>query len=89
MPNQILLYIGAALPFLWGISHLFPTASVVKGFGNISADNKNIITMEYIFMTTCGQDRMPDYKLTSMRFQDNQEVTFLRDDLKMRLKLFP
>ena len=48
MPNQILLYIGGALPFLWGISHLFPTASVVKGFGNISADNKNIITMEWI-----------------------------------------
>jgi len=48
MPNQILLYIGAALPFLWGVSHLFPTASVVKGFGNISADNKNIITMEWI-----------------------------------------
>jgi len=48
MPNQILLYIGGALPFLWGISHLFPTTSVVKGFGNISADNKNIITMEWI-----------------------------------------
>ena len=48
MPNQILLYIGGALPFLWGIFHLFPTTSVVKGFGNISADNKNIITMEWI-----------------------------------------
>lgn len=48
MPNQILLYIGAALPFLWGIAHLFPTASVVKSFGDITADNKNIITMEWI-----------------------------------------
>lgn len=48
MPNQLLLYIGAAIPFLWGAAHLFPTASVVKGFGNISADNKNIITMEWI-----------------------------------------
>ena len=48
MPNQLLLYIGAAITFLWGVVHLFPTASVVKGFGDISADNKNIITMEWI-----------------------------------------
>ena len=48
MPDQLLLYIGAAIPFLWGTAHLFPTASVVKGFGDISADNKNIITMEWI-----------------------------------------
>jgi hypothetical protein len=48
MVNLILLYLGAALTALWGISHLFPTASVVKGFGGISADNRNIITMEWI-----------------------------------------
>lgn len=48
MPNQILLYIGAAITFLWGVAHFFPTASVVKGFGEISTDNKNIITMEWI-----------------------------------------
>lgn len=48
MPNQLLLYIAAAIPFLWGTAHLFPTSSVVKGFGDISADNKNIITMEWI-----------------------------------------
>ena len=48
MPNQLLLYIGAAITLLWGVAHLFPTASVVKGFGDITADNKNIITMEWI-----------------------------------------
>lgn len=48
MVNEILLYTGAALPLLWGISHLFPTGSVVKGFGDISTDNKRIITMEWI-----------------------------------------
>ena len=48
MPDNILLYIGAALPILWGAAHLFPTANIVKGFGDISADNKNIITMEWI-----------------------------------------
>jgi hypothetical protein len=48
MLSIILLYIGAVIPALWGISHLFPTGSVVRGFGNISRDNKLIITMEWI-----------------------------------------
>jgi hypothetical protein len=48
MSDSLLLYIGAALPFLWGVAHLFPIANVVKGFGEINADNKNIITMEWI-----------------------------------------
>jgi hypothetical protein len=48
MQNEVLLYIGAVLPFLWGASHLFPTANIVKGFGEITRDNKNIITMEWI-----------------------------------------
>lgn len=48
MVNLVLLYLGAAFTALWGISHLFPTRSVVKGFGNISVDNQRIITMEWI-----------------------------------------
>lgn len=48
MIHLILLYIGSALPFFWGVSHLFPTRSVVAGFGDISPDNKRIITMEWI-----------------------------------------
>ncbi|MBA4383223.1 MAG: hypothetical protein C0410_00660 [Anaerolinea sp.] len=48
MINQILLYLGGALTTLWGIAHLFPTKNVVKGFGEISKDNQNIITMEWI-----------------------------------------
>jgi len=48
MSNQILFYIGSVITIGWGIAHLFPTKSVVKGFGEISADNKNIITMEWI-----------------------------------------
>ena len=48
MINQILLYVGAALPLFWGIAHVFPTKSVVKGFGDISPDNRRIITMEWI-----------------------------------------
>lgn len=48
MNAELLIYIGSALPLFWGVSHLFPTKSVVQGFGGISADNKNIITMEWI-----------------------------------------
>ena len=48
MMGQILIIIGAAITIIWGVAHLFPTKSVVKGFGDISTDNKNIIAMEWI-----------------------------------------
>ena len=44
----ILLYLGAGLTILWGIAHLIPTKNVVNDFGNISQDNRHIITMEWI-----------------------------------------
>ena len=48
MINFVMLYLSAALTAIWGIAHLFPTGSVVRGFGVISADNQRIITMEWI-----------------------------------------
>ena len=48
MPNQLLLFIDSSVTVLWGVAHLFPTKSVVKDFGDITGDNKNIITMEWI-----------------------------------------
>lgn len=48
MANIILIIIGAVLTMVWGISHLIPTKNVVKDFGEITKDNKNIITMEWI-----------------------------------------
>jgi len=48
MINQILLYYGSSFVTFWGIAHLFPTKSVVSGFGDISTDNKRIFTMEWI-----------------------------------------
>ncbi|MFW9873173.1 MAG: hypothetical protein ACFFG0_08740 [Candidatus Thorarchaeota archaeon] len=36
------------MTILWGISHVFPTKNVVKDFGDISQDNKYIITMEWL-----------------------------------------
>lgn len=48
MLSQILLMAGASTTFIWGIAHLFPTKAVVRGFGDISQDNKYIITMEWV-----------------------------------------
>jgi len=48
MINDVLLYIGSLLIFGWGVAHLIPTRNVVEGFGDISADKKHIITMEWI-----------------------------------------
>lgn len=46
--NQVVLYVAAGLTGLWGVSHLFATRGVVAGFGGISADNRRVITMEWI-----------------------------------------
>ena len=46
--NVAVLYAAAALTGLWGIAHLFATKGVVVGFGELSADNRRIITMEWI-----------------------------------------
>lgn len=48
MNSLVLLYLAAGLTALWGIAHLIPTRSVVDGFGDISQDNRHIITMEWI-----------------------------------------
>ena len=48
MVNQILPYLSAIFTGAWGIAHLFPTRSVVNGFGEISLDNQRIIKMEWI-----------------------------------------
>ncbi len=48
MINDILLYTGSGVIILWGIAHIVPTKAIVDGFGSISEDNKQIITMEWI-----------------------------------------
>lgn len=45
---MLLIIIGAISVIIWGTAHLFPTKSVVNGFGEISEDNKRIIRMEWI-----------------------------------------
>jgi len=48
MSAIFLLYLASLLTAAWGVSHLFPTKNVVKGFGDISLDNQRVITMEWI-----------------------------------------
>lgn len=58
MTGKILIYLGALLPFIWGVAHLFPTKSVVRGFGDISQDNKWVVSGLRITVITA--DRRPD-----------------------------
>jgi beta-glucosidase len=46
--NQTLLFLGAFFTCAWGIAHLFPKKAMMKGFGDISEDNRRIIIMEWI-----------------------------------------
>ena len=48
MLNQVWLYSGSVFISFWGVAHLFPTRSVVSGFGDISVDNQHIIAMEWV-----------------------------------------
>ncbi len=46
--NETLLYIAAAMLAVWGIAHIIPARAIIKGFGEISADNKKVLAMEII-----------------------------------------
>jgi len=46
--RKILVYTGGLMTIIWGIAHILPVNNVVKGFGNISADNIQIIRMEWL-----------------------------------------
>ena len=48
MLGIILLYLGSIIILIWGAAHLFPTKTIVRGFGPISEDNRKIITMEWL-----------------------------------------
>jgi hypothetical protein len=48
MMDKILIYISSIIITIWGIAHIIPTKNIVRGFGEITKDNKLIITMEWI-----------------------------------------
>jgi hypothetical protein len=45
MNSEILIFTGGILTVVWGVAHFFPARNVVKGFGEIPEENKNIITI--------------------------------------------
>jgi hypothetical protein len=46
--NLWLIIFGGAIILIWGTAHIFPTRSVVAGFGDLAPDNRRILTMEWI-----------------------------------------
>jgi hypothetical protein len=53
---QVLAYTAAALIAVWGIAHAVPTEKVVAGFAPITADNRRVLTQEWLAesLTMCG-----------------------------------
>jgi hypothetical protein len=48
MSGAWLNYLASGIVIVWGVSHIVPTAAVVRSFGDISADSRRIITMEWV-----------------------------------------
>ena len=48
MVENILLFAGSIILLVWGIAHIIAARAVVKGFGDISEDNKKFILMEWV-----------------------------------------
>jgi hypothetical protein len=46
--SDALAYVAAAIVFVWGVLHAIPTRNVVAGFGDISPDNRLVITQEWL-----------------------------------------
>jgi hypothetical protein len=45
---ELLAYVAAATVALWGVSHVIPTRKVVAGFAPITADNRRVLTQEWL-----------------------------------------
>ena len=45
---EVLAYVAAGVVFLRGVSHIIPTRQVVAGFGDISQDNRCVVTMQWV-----------------------------------------
>lgn len=48
MSGELLTLVGSATVIVWGVAHLTATGGVVESFGEISADNRRILAMEWI-----------------------------------------
>ena len=43
-----LIAVAGGIAIVWGVAHIMPTRQVVAGFGDIGADNRWVITMEWV-----------------------------------------
>jgi len=48
MIATLLLYAASIILIFWGIAHIMPIRTVVRGFGEISLDNKRIIAQTWV-----------------------------------------
>jgi hypothetical protein len=46
--STALAYAAAAVIAIWGVAHVIPTRSVLKGFAQVSIDNRRIIAQEWL-----------------------------------------
>ena len=46
--DDYLFLAGGLIAIAWGIAHFIPTPAIVRMFGNISEDNKRVLTMSWI-----------------------------------------
>jgi hypothetical protein len=46
MNAHVLRYAGSVLIRFWGLAHIAPTKSAVRGFGALSEGNRRVFTLE-------------------------------------------
>ena len=46
--SDALAFAAGGVASLWGVAHVIPTRQVVSGFGEISRDNRLVLTMEWV-----------------------------------------
>jgi hypothetical protein len=44
----ILFYVSGVILLIWGLTHILKTGPVVNTFGQLSAENKRVLTMEWV-----------------------------------------
>ncbi len=80
MSPELIVYVGSFLVILWGIAHILPTHSVVKGFGELSEDSRRILTMEWVAegLALCFVGGLPLLLVTAGGLQDSSGALAIR-----------
>jgi hypothetical protein len=48
MGKELLILTGSGLTVAWGLAHIAPTLPVVRGLGELSVENRRIVTMAWV-----------------------------------------